>query len=95
MVVTDSLIDSYQQGGARSWAESRWLFNFVIDPREVVCGWLARKVLQNERSGVHFRWMTALRLFGRFVMPRYWRRNPVLGTPLDALGEPSNTDRTR
>jgi len=85
MVVTDSLIASYRDGGASSWHRSRWLFNFVIDPREVVCDWLANKVLANERTRTHYVWMTKWRLFGRFLTPRYWRRNPVAGTPLDTL----------
>ena len=85
MVVTDSLVDSYREGGAASWHRSRWLFNFVIDPREVVCNWLADKVLANDRNRAHYVWMTKLRLFGRFLNPRYWRRNPVAGTPLDTL----------
>jgi NAD(P)-dependent dehydrogenase (short-subunit alcohol dehydrogenase family) len=85
MVVTDSLVESYRNGGAASWHRSRWLFNFVIDPREIVCDWLAAKVLANRRTRRHFVWMTPLRLFGRFLQPRYWRRNPVRGTPLDTL----------
>jgi NAD(P)-dependent dehydrogenase (short-subunit alcohol dehydrogenase family) len=89
MVVTDSLIESYRKGGARSWAKSRWLFNFVIDPREKVCAWLADRILENQRTGVHFVWMTPMRLLVRFLNPRYWRRNPVSDTPLDRLGQAS------
>jgi NAD(P)-dependent dehydrogenase (short-subunit alcohol dehydrogenase family) len=85
MVVTDSLVASYRDGGAASWHRSRWLFNFVIDPREVVCNWLADKVLANERTRAHYVWMTPLRVVGRLLNPRYWRRNPVAGTPLDTL----------
>jgi NAD(P)-dependent dehydrogenase (short-subunit alcohol dehydrogenase family) len=85
MVVTDSLVASYRDGGAASWHRSRWLFNFVIDPREVVCGWLAGEVLANKQTRAHIVWMTKLRLLGRFLNPRYWRRNPVEGTPLDTL----------
>ena len=85
MVVTDSLVASYRDGGAASWHRSRWLFNFVIDPREIPCNWLADKVLSSDRTRAHFVWMTPLRVFGRMLNPRYWRRNPVAGTPLDTL----------
>lgn len=85
MVVTDALVESYRNGGADSWHRSRLLFKFVIDPREVVCNWLAAEVLANRESGRHIVWMTRLRLLARFFQPSYWRRNPVAGTPLDTL----------
>jgi NAD(P)-dependent dehydrogenase (short-subunit alcohol dehydrogenase family) len=86
MVVTDLLVASYQKGAPENWAGSRWLYKFVIDPPELVCTWLAGKVLANTRSGAHYRWMSIPRLLVRFFQPRYWRRNPVAGTPLDQLG---------
>jgi len=85
MVVTDALVEAYENGGADSWHRSRLLFKFVIDPRDVVCSWLADQVLANRRSGRHIVWMTKTRLFARFFLPSYWRRNPVAGTRLDTL----------
>lgn len=85
MVVTDSLVESYRNGGAESWHRSRLLFKFVIDPRDVVCNWLADRVLANDETGRHIVWMTKTRLLARFFIPSYWRRNPVAGTPLDTL----------
>jgi NAD(P)-dependent dehydrogenase (short-subunit alcohol dehydrogenase family) len=86
MVVTDLLIDTYVHGAPENWRRSRWLFKFVIDPPEPVCEWLARRVLGSRRSGAHYAWMTPWRLLPRFFLPKYHRRNPVLGTPLDTLG---------
>jgi hypothetical protein len=62
------------------------LFNFVIDPPEKVCGFLAQKVLANPRNGAHITWMTPLRLLLRFFQPHYYTRNAFRGTALDHLG---------
>jgi hypothetical protein len=64
----------------------RWLFRFVIDPPEVVCGWLARAALANPRNGARLLWMTPWRLAIRFFQPRYYLRNPVAGTALEQIG---------
>jgi NAD(P)-dependent dehydrogenase (short-subunit alcohol dehydrogenase family) len=86
MVITDLLVDSYKNGAPANWRSSRWLFNFVIDPPEKVCTWLAGKVLGNRRTGAHYTWMTPLRLLVRFFQPKYWTRNAFAGTALDAIG---------
>lgn len=86
MVATDALIQAYQGGDPANWRRMRWLFKFVIDPPEVVCGWLARRALENRSNGAHLTWMTPWRLALRFLQPSYYLRNPVAGTPLDGLG---------
>jgi NAD(P)-dependent dehydrogenase (short-subunit alcohol dehydrogenase family) len=86
MVVTDLLVASYQNGAPENWAGSRWLYHFVIDPADVVCNWLADKVLANRKNGAHYKWITPMRLVVRFFQPRYWRRNPLAGSALDTLG---------
>jgi NAD(P)-dependent dehydrogenase (short-subunit alcohol dehydrogenase family) len=87
MVITDLLVSSYENGAAENWARSRWLFNFVIDSPEQVCGWLATKVLAEPRNGAHITWMTWLRLLVRFFQPHYYTRNAFSGTALDTLGK--------
>ena len=86
MVATDLLVSAWTRGAPENWRRMRGLFRFVIDPPEPVCAYLAGKVLANRRSGVHFRWMSPLRLGVRVLQPRYWRRNPVAGTALDGFG---------
>jgi NAD(P)-dependent dehydrogenase (short-subunit alcohol dehydrogenase family) len=86
MVATDALIQAYQGGDPANWRRMRWLFKFVIDPPELVCGWLARRALANRKNGAHLTWMTPWRLALRFLQPSYYMRNPVAGTPLDGLG---------
>jgi len=87
MVATDLLISSWAEGDAANWRKMKRLFLFVIDPPEVVCDYLAQQVLRNTRRNRRIRWMTPLRLAGRLLQPRYWRRNPVQGTALEHLGE--------
>jgi NAD(P)-dependent dehydrogenase (short-subunit alcohol dehydrogenase family) len=86
MVATDLLISSWEHGLPENWLRMKWLFHFVIDPPEPVCGWLAEKVLGNERTGAHYRWMSPLRLLSRFFRPYYWRRKVFAGTALERIG---------
>lgn len=87
MVATDLLVSSWTDGNADNWRKMKRLFLFVIDPPEIVCAYLARRVAANQRSNVRIVWMTPLRLISRFFQPYYWRRNPVAGTALEQLGK--------
>jgi hypothetical protein len=75
IVVTDLLVSVYEGGDADLWRSKRWLFNFIADPVDVVAPWLARRLLENERSGAHLAWMTVLKGALRFLNPRYHRRD--------------------
>jgi len=88
MVATDLLISSWQQGNAKNWHKMYWLFHFVIDPPDVVCDYLVKKMILSQHSKCHFvryTWMTPLRLILRFFNPYYWRRNPIKGTALEHI----------
>lgn len=87
MVATDLLISSWQQGEVKNWHKMKWLFMFVIDPPEQVCGYLAQRISKNKKSNARIVWMTPWRLLLRFFQPYYWKRNPVQGTALDQLKE--------
>jgi len=87
MVATDLLVSSWKEGNAQNWQKMKRLFLFVIDPPEIVCAYLARRILANRRSNARIVWMTPQRLIARFFQPYYWRRNPVAGTALESLGE--------
>jgi NAD(P)-dependent dehydrogenase (short-subunit alcohol dehydrogenase family) len=75
IVVTDLLLSVYREGDADLWRSKRWLFNFIADPVDVVAPWLARRLLENQKSGAHLAWMTVLKGALRFFDPRYHRRN--------------------
>lgn len=83
MVATDLLVSSWTQGNPQHWRRMKRLFYFIIDPPEKVAHYLAQRICQNRKNNVRIVWMTPWRLFGRFFLPTYWRRNPVQGTHLD------------
>ena len=85
MVATDLLITSWENGKVKNWQKMKRLFLFIIDPPEVVCHFLAKRILENNKSNVRIVWMTPLRLLSRFFTPYYWKRNPIQGTSLDHL----------
>lgn len=85
MVATDLLISSWQNGNHQNWHKMKRLFFFVIDPPDIVCTYLAKRINNNQKTNVRIVWMTPLRLILRFFQPYYWRRNPIKGTVLDDL----------
>jgi len=86
MVATDLLIASWKNGNVQNWKKMKRLFFFIIDPPEIVCQYLVRKIIQNQRKHARIVWMTPWRLFLRFFQPSYWKRNPVKDTDLEHLG---------
>ncbi len=78
IVVTDLLVSVYEQGEPELWRSQRRLFNFIADPVEVVAPWLARRLLENDRTGAHLAWMTVWKGALRFLHPAYWRRDLFL-----------------
>ncbi|MNR79143.1 putative oxidoreductase [compost metagenome] len=85
MVATDLLVSSWQNGNVQHWNKMKRLFLFIIDPPEVVCRYLAQRILENKRRHSRIVWMTPLRLLLRFLRPYYWRRNPIKDTALAHL----------
>ena len=85
MVATELLISSWQNGNHKNWHKMKRLFFFVIDPPEVVCSYLAKRIVGNRKPNVRIVWMTPWRLMLRFFQPYYWRRNPIKGTALENL----------
>jgi short-subunit dehydrogenase len=85
MVATDLLVSSWQNGNVQHWNKMKRLFLFIIDPPEVVCHYLAQRILENKRRHSRIVWMTPLRLLLRFLRPYYWRRNPIKDTVLADL----------
>ena len=85
MVATDLLVSSWQNGNVQHWNKMKRLFLFIIDPPEVVCRYLAQRILENKHRHTRIVWMTPLRLLLRFLQPYYWRRNPIKDTALAHL----------
>jgi NAD(P)-dependent dehydrogenase (short-subunit alcohol dehydrogenase family) len=86
MVATDLLVSSWEHGRPENWKKMAWIFHFVIDPPEPVCGWLADKVLSTTSTGRHYTWMPWWKVVGRLFLPHYWKRKPIAGTALERIG---------
>jgi NAD(P)-dependent dehydrogenase (short-subunit alcohol dehydrogenase family) len=74
MVVTDMLTTQYQ-GKPDEWEEAKRIFNILADRVETVTPWLAEKVVNNERTGVRFAWLSRLKVLGRFLTAPFGRRD--------------------
>jgi NAD(P)-dependent dehydrogenase (short-subunit alcohol dehydrogenase family) len=66
MVVTDMLTTQYH-GKPEEWEEAKRIFNILADRVETVTPWLAEKVVNNERTGVRFAWLSRIKVLGRFL----------------------------
>jgi NAD(P)-dependent dehydrogenase (short-subunit alcohol dehydrogenase family) len=84
VVHTDLVADVYRQGDPARWRRQRWLFKFIADEPEPVCTWLVDAALANRRHGARLAWMTVPKAIGRFLQPRYHRR--------DLFADPRNPD---
>ncbi len=62
---------------------------------EVVCRYLAQRILENKHRHARIVWMTPLRLLLRFLRPYYWRRNPIKGTAFTHLNSNNATSSDR
>jgi NAD(P)-dependent dehydrogenase (short-subunit alcohol dehydrogenase family) len=74
MVLTDLLVDRLPTD-PRERQRTKHVLNLLTDRVETVTPWLARKVLANQKNGVHLAWLTAGRLLGRFLMTPFRKRD--------------------
>jgi NAD(P)-dependent dehydrogenase (short-subunit alcohol dehydrogenase family) len=66
MVKTDLLVDRLK-ADPQTLAGNRRIFNIVTDRVETVAPWLAQRILANQKSGAHIRWLTTPKLMWRFL----------------------------
>jgi NAD(P)-dependent dehydrogenase (short-subunit alcohol dehydrogenase family) len=74
MVITDLLVGQNKNRSAEEWEQTKRLFNILADRPETVTPWLARQILQNERSGARIQWLTKRRALWRVLAARFRRR---------------------
>lgn len=74
MVVTDLLVGQYKDRPAEEWEQAKRIFNVLADRPETVVPWMARQILENERSGARIAWLTRRRILWRFLSARFRRR---------------------
>jgi NAD(P)-dependent dehydrogenase (short-subunit alcohol dehydrogenase family) len=75
MVLTEMLTGQYDEERPEDWEAARRIFNILADRVEVVTPWLARKVLDNQRSGVRIRWLTKGKVMSRFLLAPFRKRD--------------------
>ncbi|UCG53975.1 MAG: SDR family NAD(P)-dependent oxidoreductase, partial [Dehalococcoidia bacterium] len=73
MVATKLITDQYI-GHPDKWERSKGIFNILSDRVEVVTPWLVRKVLTNKKNGVSIVWLSKWKIFKRFLMPPFVKR---------------------
>jgi NAD(P)-dependent dehydrogenase (short-subunit alcohol dehydrogenase family) len=74
MVVTDLLMEPYKDN-AEGLARAKRIFNILADRVETVAPFLVEKVLANNKTGAKIAWLTNQKIFTRFLMARFNKRN--------------------
>ncbi len=74
IVITDFITDMYRDDPS-GLEKSKKIFNILGDKVETVTPWLANKVLENDRAGASFRWLTPVKVLGRFLTAGFSRRD--------------------
>jgi short-subunit dehydrogenase len=74
IVITDFITDMYRDDPT-GYEKSKKIFNILGDKVETVTPWLANKVLQNDRAGASFKWLTPGKAFSRFLTAGFRRRD--------------------
>jgi NAD(P)-dependent dehydrogenase (short-subunit alcohol dehydrogenase family) len=76
MVMTEMVTRQYQER-PEDWERVQRIFNIIADRVETVAPWLARRVLDNDRNGMRFNWLSRPKLMFRFLTAPFARRNVV------------------
>jgi len=74
MVITDLIMDGLDRNSP-DWPRAKRIFNILADRVETVTPWIARRVLENEKTGVRINWLTRSRAFSRFALAPFRNRN--------------------
>jgi NAD(P)-dependent dehydrogenase (short-subunit alcohol dehydrogenase family) len=73
MVATDMVIRQYE-GRPEEWEKVKPMFNILSDRVETVTPWLARRVLENRKSGARISWNNGFKMLGRFLTAPFRKR---------------------
>ncbi len=73
MVMTELVTRQYGDR-PEDWERVKRIFNILADRVETVAPWLARRVLDNERTGVRFNWLSRTKLMMRFLTAPFAKR---------------------
>jgi NAD(P)-dependent dehydrogenase (short-subunit alcohol dehydrogenase family) len=76
MVVTELITKQYEDR-PEEWEKDKRIFNILAERVEVVAPWMAEKILVNEKTGVRISYTSKIKLFGRFLMAPFSRRDVI------------------
>jgi hypothetical protein len=74
MVMTRMITGQYE-GRPEEFEKAKWVFNFLAEHVETVTPWIARKVLNNKKSGIRIHWLTKTKVYMRFLFAPFSRRD--------------------
>ena len=74
MVITDLILEGLDQTDP-DWPRAKRIFNILADRVETVTPWIARRVLENEKTGVRINWLTSFKAFSRFALAPFRHRD--------------------
>ncbi len=74
MVLTDLLLVDRDKN-PQQFAEQKRIFNILADRVETVAPFLAKKVLENTKTGANIRWLTPTKIMARFLLARFRKRD--------------------
>ena len=74
MVLTDMLTRE-EVRAEEDWEATKRIFNILADRVEDVTPWLARQILDNERTGVRIKWLTRSKIITRFLTAPFHKRD--------------------
>jgi NAD(P)-dependent dehydrogenase (short-subunit alcohol dehydrogenase family) len=73
MVVTAMLTDAYEDPAELE--QYKRVFNILADRVETVTPWLAKRMLTNRKNGMILKWLTGLKVMGRFLSAPFSKRD--------------------
>jgi NAD(P)-dependent dehydrogenase (short-subunit alcohol dehydrogenase family) len=75
MVITELITEQFE-GRPEAWARFQPILNLIGSPVETVAPWIAKKIMNNQKSGAWITYSTPWRMLGRMLrLPFYRRRN--------------------
>lgn len=74
MVITEFITDQYKDD-PQGLEDAKKIFNILGDKVETVTPWLVEKMLDNDKSGERFEWLTSFKAMKRFMTARFNKRD--------------------
>ncbi len=74
MVATELLTKQYEDR-PEDWERDKRIFNILADRVETVTPWLAKRILENEKTGARISWTSPWKIMGRFLVSPFHKRD--------------------